>query len=72
MLLKELKTVATEFKRSQIEDEVGGLWAALAAEEDTQRRETGALLVVGVGAEGREGREESGGLNNENNGRICW
>ncbi|CAM9263229.1 unnamed protein product, partial [Ascophyllum nodosum] len=33
-LIRELKTVATEAKRSQIEDAVGGSWASLAAEED--------------------------------------
>ena len=33
-LLEELKVVATEAKRSQIEDAVGSSWVALAAEED--------------------------------------
>ena len=34
-LIEKLKTVATEAKRSQIEDAVGSCsWAALAAEED--------------------------------------
>ena len=37
-LLEELKIVATEAKRSQIEDAVGSSWAALAAEEDPQGR----------------------------------
>ena len=37
-LLEELKMVATEAKRSQIEDAVGSSWAALAAEEDLQGR----------------------------------
>ena len=37
-LIEELKTVATEAKRSQIEDAVGSSWAALAAEEDPQGR----------------------------------
>ena len=32
-LVEELKTVATEANRSQIEDVVGSSWAALAAEE---------------------------------------
>ena len=37
-LIKELKTVATEAKRSQIVDAVGSSWAALAVEEDPQGR----------------------------------
>ena len=36
-LLEELKIVATEAKRSQIEDAVGSSWAALAAEEEEGR-----------------------------------
>ena len=35
-LIGELKTVAMEAKRSQIEDAVGSSWAALAAKEDSQ------------------------------------
>ena len=35
-LIKELKIVTTEAKRSQIEDAVGSSWAALAPEEDPQ------------------------------------
>ena len=63
-LLEELKTVATEAKRSQIEDAVGSSWAALAAEEDPQGRRIGTLLVeagAGGGRGGREGRKRSGG-----------
>ena len=61
VLIKELKTVATEAKRSQIEDAVGSSWAALAAEDDPQGRGIGTLLVEagergGGGGEGREGR----------------
>ena len=37
-LIEELKIVATEAKRSQIEDAVGNSWAALVAEEDPQGR----------------------------------
>ena len=44
-LIHELKTVATEAKRSQIEDAVGSSWAALAAEEGPQGRGIEALLV---------------------------
>ena len=44
-LIEELKTVATEAKRSQIEDAVDSSWAALAAEEDPQGRGIGTLLV---------------------------
>ena len=83
-LLEELKIVAIEAKRSQIEDAVGSLWAALAAEEDPQGRGIGTLLVeagAGGGGGGGEGRERGGGgrggvgagvLDSENNGRIQW
>ena len=63
-LIKEPKVVATEAKRSQIEDAVGCSWAALAAEEDPQGRGRGTLLVeagAGGGREGGEGRERGGG-----------
>ena len=63
-LLEELKIVATEAKKSQIEDAVGSSWAALAAEEDSQGRGIGTLLVEagegGRGGRGR-GRERGGG-----------
>ena len=83
-LLEELKILATEAKRSQIEDAVGSSWAALAAEEDSQGRGIGTLLVeagTGVGGRGGGGREKGGGgrggvgagvLGSENNGRIQW
>ena len=61
-LLEELKIVATEAKRSQIEDAVGSSWAALAAEEDPQGRGIGTLLVE-AGAGGGGGGER---------GRGCW
>ena len=69
-LLEELKIVATEAKRSQIEDAVGSSWAALAAEEDPQGRGIGTLLVeAGAGGGGgREGRVGEGGAW----GRGCW
>ena len=58
-LLKELKTLATEVKRSQIEDAVGSKssWAALAAEE-------------GSGLYWSKREQEEGGGNSENNRRI--
>ena len=82
-LLEELKIVATEAKRTQIEDVVGSSWAALAAEEDPQGREIGTLLIeAGAGEGGGEGRGGEGGgrgggveaevLDSENNGRIRW
>ena len=37
-LIEKLKIVATEAKRTQIEDAVGSSWATLAAEEDPQGR----------------------------------
>ena len=74
-LIEELKIVATEAKRSQIEDAVDSSWAALAAEEDPQGRDIGTLLVeAGAGGEGGgrggegEGRGEDGGAW----GRGCW
>ena len=54
-LIEELKTVATEAKKNQIEDAVGSSWAALAVEEDPQGRGIGTLLVE-AGAGGGEGR----------------
>ena len=64
-LLEELKIVATEAKRIQIEDAVGSSWAALAAEEDPQGRGIGTLLVeAGAGGGGGGG----GGAW----GRGCW
>ena len=56
-----LKTVATEAKRSHIEDAVGSSWAALAAEEDPQGRGIRILLV-------EAGAGEGGGAG----GRGCW
>ena len=53
-LLEELKIVATEAKRSQIEDAVGSSWAALAAEEDL-------LVEAGAGGGGGGGGERGGG-----------
>ena len=83
-LIEELKIVATEARKTQIEDAVGSSWAALAAKEDPQGRGMGTLLVeagAGGGQGGGEGRErgrgERGGvgagvLDSENNGRIRW
>ena len=44
-LLEELKIVATEAKKRQIEDAVGSSWAALTAEEDPQGRRIGTQLI---------------------------
>ena len=74
-LLEELKIVTTEAKRSQIEDAVGSLWAALAAEEDPQGRGIGTLLVeTGAGGGEGEGRGErgAGGGGGGAWGRECW
>ena len=60
-LLEELKTVATVVKRSQIEDEVGSSWSALAAEEDPQAKEIGTLLVEAGAGEGGGGGGGGGG-----------
>ena len=68
-LIKELKNVATEAKRSQIEDAVGSSWAALAVKEYPQGRGTGTLPVeAGAG-------EEAGGRGGGVGGawaRGCW
>ena len=72
--------MATEAKRSQIEDAVCSSWAALAAEEDHQGRGIGTLLVeAGArggggegGAGGRGGGVGAGVLDSEINGRIRW
>ena len=80
-LTEELKIVATETKRSQIEEAMCSSWAALGAEEDPQGRGIGTLLVeAGAGGWGG-GRERGGGgrggrgggvLDSENNRRIRW
>ena len=71
-LIEELKTVANEANRSQNEDVVGSSWAALVAEDDTQERVIGILLVKeraekGGGGERREGRGGEGGAW----GQVC-
>ena len=75
-LIGELKIVATEAKRSQIEDAVGSSWTALAAEEDPQGKGIGTLLVeAGAGGGGgREGRgvREARGRGGAAWGRDCW
>ena len=58
-LIEELKTLATEAKRSQIDDAVGSSWAALAAEEDPRGKGIGTLFVE-AGAGGGGGRGEGG------------
>ena len=66
--------MATEAKRSQIEDAVGSSWAALAAEENPQGKGIGTLLVrAGAGGGGGGGGGVGAGvLDSENNGRIQW
>ena len=74
-LIEELNIVATEAKRSQIEDAVGSPWVALAAQEDLQGRERGTLLVeAGAGGEegGRRGEGEGRGGEGVAWGRGCW
>ena len=82
-LIEELKIVATEAKRSQLEDAVGSSWAALATEADPQGRGI-ETLTFEAGAGGGGGRGGAGGaggggggvgpgvLDSENNGRIRW
>ena len=73
-LLEELKIVAIEAKRRQIEDAMGSSWAALAAEEDPQGRGIGTLLVeagAGGGGGGRGGERRAGGERGGAWGRGC-
>ena len=67
-LLEELKIVATEAKRSQIEDAVGSSWAALAEEEDPQERGIGTLLVEARAGGGRGGGGGGGGAGRDRGG----
>ena len=79
-LIEELKTVATEPKRSQIEHAEGSSWASLAAEEDPHGRGIVTLLVEaggegggggrGGGIGGKRGGVGVGVINSEDNGRI--
>ena len=73
-LIEELKIVATEAKRSHIQDAVGSSWAVLAAEEDPQGRGIGTLLVEArAGGGGGGGRRGSGGGGEGGAwGRGCW
>ena len=52
--------MATEAKRSQIEDVAGSSWTALAAEEDPQERGIGTLLVEAGAGRGRAAEERGG------------
>ena len=74
-LIEELKIVATEAKRSQIENAMGSSWAALAADEDPQGRGIGTILVeagAGGGGGGRKGKGEGRGGETGAWGRGCW
>ena len=71
-LIEGLKTVATEAKRSQLEDAVSSSWAALAAEENWSKREQegwGGGRGGGRGGEGGRGR--GGGARGGEWGRGC-
>ena len=64
VLIEELKIVAIEAKRTQIENEVGSSRTSLAAEEDSQGRGIGTLLVeagAGGGGGGRGGERRGRG-----------
>ena len=69
-LIEGLKIVATEAKRTQIEDAVGSSWAALAAEEGPQGRGIGAILME-AGAEGRGGGGGGGGWGQGEGSEEC-
>ena len=73
-LIEELKIVATEAKRSEIEDAVGSSWAVLAAEEEPQGRGVGTLLIeagAGGGGGGGGGEGEEWGREGGAWGRGC-
>ena len=63
-LIEGLKTVATEAKRSQLEDAVSSSWAALAAEENWSKREQEG----GGGGRGGGAREGEGGAGGRGEG----
>ena len=67
VLIEELKAVAPEAKRSQIEDAGGSSWAALAVEENPQGRGIGTLLI-----EARAGEGEGRGGECGTWGWRCW
>ena len=77
-LLEELKTVATEVKRSQIEDTVGSSWEGLEVEEVPQEKGIGTRLIEagaggggGRGGErGAEGRGEEWGAGGRGGGGV--
>ena len=75
-LIEELKIVATEAKRIQLEDAVDSSWAALAVEEDSQGRGIGTLLVEAGAGGGRGGGEGRGGRGAGGRGGArgwgCW
>ena len=79
-LIEELKTVATKATRSQIEDAVDNSRAALAADEDSQGRGMGTLLVEAGAGGGGGGWERDAGIRGgawrrgcrENNRRTRW
>ena len=74
-LFVELNVVATEAKRSRIEDAMDSSWAALAAEEDPQGRGIGTLLVeagAGRGGGGEGGGERGGEERGGAWGRGYW
>ena len=70
-LIEELKTVATEAKRSQIEDAVGSSWTVLAAEGPSRERDRNSTDQSGSRRRGLGEGMGAGLLNSENNGRIC-
>ena len=74
-LIEELKIVATEAKKSQIEDAVGSSWAALAVKEDPQGRGIGTLLVEAGEGGGWEGGWRGGRGAGGRGGSVgggCW
>lgn len=63
---EELRTVATEVKRSRKQDAVGASWEAILVEEDPQWRGIRTLLVEaeverGGGRGGKRGEATEGG-----------
>ena len=78
-LIEDLKYLATEVKKNQIEDAVGTSWAALAVEQDLQGREirdftgrAGSRKRRWAGERGQEGGGRGGeGRGGGPGGRGC-
>ena len=73
-LIEELKIVATEAKKTQIEDAVGSSWAALGGKGPSRERDRNSFSRSG--SRRRGGGEGRGGTGTGGRGRAwgrgCW